>query len=112
MALFKAPPMRLVLLLALVLPLQSLAWANCSAPNTAALAAHQHCGDTAGGAQSGDLPQQHHHCGSCCVAAIAATPLRFTPPALSNAGLPLPAHWPPHAAALDRLDRPPRLVTR
>jgi hypothetical protein len=112
MAPLKARSVRLVLLLALLLPLQSLAWVNCNAPDTASLAAHQHCEDSAGAAQSGDLPQQHHHCGSCCVAAIAATPQLFTPPSFTNAGILLPAHWPRHAVTLDRLDRPPRLVTR
>src|ERR1700733_5482467 len=93
---------KFVLLLALLLPLQSFAWVQCSSTGAASVAAHQHCED----------PAQHHHCGSCCVAAIAAMPSRFTPPSFSNSGIPLPALAPLFKVALDRLDRPPRTVIR
>src|ERR1700742_4503568 len=106
---FKTRSMRLVLLLALMLPLQSFAWVSCSGPQAAALAAHQHCGDSAGGAPAGSL-MQHHHCGSCCVAAVPVTPHRFTLPASMNSGISLPAYWPPLKVAAERLDRPPRSV--
>ena len=105
---FKTRSMRLVLLLALMLPLQSYAWVGCSAP-LAAVAAHQHCGDTGDGSPTGGQAQ-HHHCGSCCVAAVAAAPNRFSPPSFMSSGVSLPAYWPPLKVALDRLDRPPRLA--
>jgi hypothetical protein len=108
MGLTKTRSLRLVLLLALILPLQTFAWVNCSSPDAGSVApAHQHCGEHAGGTLSGD-PAQHHHCGSCCIAALAATPLRFTPPASASPGISLPARWPPLKIALYRLDRPPR----
>ena len=107
----KARSVRLALLLALLLPLQGFAWVNCSSPQAASAAAHQHCQDSADGAQSGELGQ-HHHCGSCCVAAVAAMPLRFTPPSLTNPGISLPTRRPLPEAALGRLDRPPRLIVR
>jgi hypothetical protein len=107
---FKTRSMRLVLLLALMLPLQSFAGVGCSTPH-AAVAAHQHCGDPAEGSPANGQVQ-HHHCGSCCVAAVPAAPIRFTPPSTVNSGSSLPAYWPPLKVAVDRLDRPPRLVAR
>jgi hypothetical protein len=101
--------MRLVLLLALILPLQSFASISCGAPDAHSFASHQHCPDLPGAPSTGDAPQ-HHHCGSCCVTAIAAAPLRFTPPALTNPGDSLPVHRPLLKVTLDRLDRPPRLL--
>jgi hypothetical protein len=98
-----------LLLLALLLPLQSFAWVNCSSPDTASAAAHLHCGDPA--AHTGDIPQ-HHHCGSCCATAVAATPLRVSPAPAATPGIALPAHRPLLKIALDRLDRPPRSVIR
>ena len=104
---FKTRSMRLVLLLALMLPLQSFAGVGCSTPHAAAIAAHQHCGEPADRSLAGGQVQ-HHHCGSCCVAAVAAAPNRFTPPSIVNPSISLPAYWPPLKVALDRLDRPPR----
>jgi hypothetical protein len=100
--------MKLVLLLALVLPLQSFAsfW-SCGSQDTAAAAAHEHCIQP--GAQQGG-GEQHHHCGTCCVAAIAATALRWTPPRSVSPAASLPSHRSPPKVVLDRLDRPPRLV--
>ena len=107
--------MRLVLLLALILPLQSFASIGCGSPDAQSTASQQHCADHPGEPRSGDGPQsggapQHHHCGSCCVTAIAAAPLRFAPPPPTNPGISLPAHRPLLTVTLDRLDRPPRLV--
>jgi hypothetical protein len=102
MGTLKTRSAKFVLLLALMLPLQSFAWVKCSSPGAASAAAHQHCED----------PAQHHHCGSCCVAAIAAMPLRLTPPSCSSSGISLPALAPLFKVALDRLDRPPRPVIR
>jgi hypothetical protein len=102
---------RLVLLLALMLQLQSFAWIGCGSAEASPVAGHPHCPDPAGGQQTGDLAQQHH-CGSCCVTAIGATPLGFTPPSVTHPGISLPAHLALFEVALDRLDRPPRLVIR
>lgn len=104
----KTRSMKLVLLLALMLPLQSFASIGCGYLDAPSVASPQHCPDHPG-APSGDAPQ-HHHCGSCCITAIAPAPLRFTPPALTNPGVSLPAHRPPRNLAIDRLDRPPRPV--
>jgi hypothetical protein len=101
--------MRLVMLLALLLPLQSFAWVTCSSPDAAA-GAHAHCGYPAG-AHAGDMPQ-HHHCSSCCATAVATTPIHVTPPPVASPGIALPAHRPLLKIALDRLDRPPRPVIR
>jgi hypothetical protein len=101
--------MRLVLLLALILPLQSFASISCGSRDAASFAPHQHCADSLGGSQTGDAPQ-HHHCGSCCVTAIAAAPLRFAAPPLTNSGVSLPTHRTLLTITLDRLDRPPRLA--
>ncbi len=105
----KTQSMRLIVLLVLILPLQGFASVHCVPFDSTASAAHQHCSDDARGAQSGMGPQ-HHHCGSCCVAAIAITPVRFALPPLTNRGASLPVHWPLLKVALDRLDRPPRRV--
>jgi hypothetical protein len=106
--------MKLFMLLALMLPLQSFASLNCRSPDTASLETRQHCQDPAGRTQAGETPAgglaQHHHCGSCCVAAVAAVPLRFTPPSFAHPAISLPAYRPWSSVALDRLDRPPRLV--
>jgi hypothetical protein len=92
--------MKLAMLLALILPLQGFASAwNCGSPDTVSGAAHQHCSADA---------QPHHHCGTCCAAAIAALPFRWTAPRAFNPGFTLPQIGPPPRVALDRLDRPPR----
>lgn len=81
-----------LVLLALILPLQSFAAAwSCSA-HDAGLTAVQ------------------HHCGTCCAAAIALMPFLWTasPPAKAEVSLTWPGPAP--RVALDRLDRPPRLV--
>jgi hypothetical protein len=109
MGTLKTRSMTLVLLLALILPLQSFASIGCGSADAPSFASQQHCADHPGEPQSGAAPQ-HHHCGSCCVTAIAAAPLRFTPPPLTNPGVSLPAHRPLLSVTLDRLDRPPRLV--
>jgi hypothetical protein len=101
--------MKLIVLLALLLPLQSFAWLNCGSSSGASPAAHQHCQDSQGATQTGDLAQ-HHPCGNCCVTAVAATPLRFTPSSFTYPPLSLPVHRSWRKVALDRLDRPPRLV--
>jgi hypothetical protein len=101
--------MRLVLLLALILPLQSFASISCGSLDAPSFASQQHCPDHPSGPQGGDAPQ-HHHCGSCCVTAIAAAPLRFTPSPVTNPGVSLPAHRRLLTVILDRLDRPPRLA--
>ena len=104
--------MELVLLLALILPLQSFAAAwNCGLPGTGAAAAHLHCAPGSDAAQTGDT-QPHHHCGSCCAAAIAALPFGWTAPRSMTSGLASPQIGPPPNVTLDRLDRPPRLVAR
>jgi hypothetical protein len=102
MATFKARSAKFLLLLALLLPLQSFAWVSCSAAAAAPVAAHQHCGE----------PAQHHQCGSCCVAAVAALPIHSAAPPFASSGVSLPALAPLPKVALDRLDRPPRLVDR
>lgn len=92
MGVLKDRSIRLVLLLALMLPLQSIAQVNCDS--------HQHCA-----AQT-----QHHHCGSCCVPAVAASPTRFPPPPFVNSGISMPSYLSWLKVAPDRLDRPPRFV--
>lgn len=102
--------MTLVLLLALILPLQSFAAAwNCSAHHTGAAAAHHHCANHSGKTQGGGEP--HHHCGTCCAAAIAPVPFRWTAPRPENSEASQPSRQPPPKIALDRLDRPPRPVS-
>jgi hypothetical protein len=92
--------MKLVMLLALILPLQSFASAwNCGNPGAISGAAHQHCTEA----------QPHHHCGTCCAAAVAALPFQWTAPRSVNPAFTLPQIGPPPKVALDRLDRPPRL---
>jgi hypothetical protein len=103
--------MTLVLLLALMLmlPLQSFASAwNCSAQEPGSAAAHHHCANDTGKAQTGG--EQHHHCGTCCAAAIALMPFRWTPPPSVRSEASLPFDGSPPKIALDRLDRPPRPV--
>ena len=103
--------MTLVMLLALILPMQSFARDACRQAGATPVAGHQHCGKSPAGSQSADVGQ-HHHCGSCCVAAAVSAPLRFTSPSFANAGISLPVPQPLLKVALDRLDRPPRLVIR
>jgi hypothetical protein len=104
--------MSLMLLLALILPLQSFAAAwNCGSPETGSAVAHQHCAPGADAAQTGDA-QPHHHCGTCCAAAIAVLPFGWTAPRSLTPGMAHPQFGPPPTVALDRLDRPPRLVSR
>jgi hypothetical protein len=102
--------MKLVLLLALILPLQSFAAAwSCGPPETGSAAAHQHCAPESGAAHTGDaLP--HHHCGTCCAAAIAAPPFGWIAPRQITPPISLPQMVSPPKLVLDRLDRPPRLV--
>jgi hypothetical protein len=101
--------MMLVLLLALMLPLQTFAsvW-SCGAQDSVSAAAHHHCANGPGTPQGG--VEQHHHCGTCCAAAIAPMPFRWTPPRTASSEASLPLQGSPPKVALDRLDRPPRLV--
>jgi len=102
--------MTLVLLLALILPLQSFAAAwSCSAHDTGAATAHHHCANDSGNSPTG--AEQHHHCGTCCAAAIALVPFSWTPPRSASPEASLPSHRLPPTVALDRLDRPPRPVS-
>jgi hypothetical protein len=88
--------LELALLLALFLPLQGFAAAWSCEP----LHAQPHC-------PHGLAAVQHHGCGTCCLAAIAAAPLRFAlPPLRSDVSFPQPSTQ--LTVALDRLDRPPR----
>jgi hypothetical protein len=111
MGTLKTRSMKLVLLLALALPLQSFAAIGCGSLDSASPGAHPHCVDPPNGHPSGDA-QQHHHCGSCCTAAVATAPLRWAPPPPINSGIFLPARSALLKIALDRLDRPPRLANR
>lgn len=102
--------MTVVLLLALILPLQSFAAAwSCSTHDTGAAAAHPHCANDSGKPQGAGEP--HHHCGTCCAAAIALMPFRWTAPRPASSEASLPLHLSPPKVALDRLDRPPRLLS-
>ncbi len=125
--------MLLVLLLALILPLQSFASAwNCGSPEAGSAGAHQHCapgagtlgaaasgpaalgtaasGSVASGpADTGDA-QAHHHCGTCCAAAIAPQTQGWSAPHSTACGIELPQIGSPPNATLERLDRPPRLL--
>lgn len=105
-----------MLLLALILPLQSFAAAwNCGSAETGSPAAHQHCAPGSGAAHTGDLhtgdAQPHHHCGTCCAAAIAALPFDWIAPPSITPPIALPQMGSPPKVALDRLDRPPRPVS-
>jgi hypothetical protein len=94
--------MTLVLLLALILPLQGFAAAwSCSGHYTG----HHHCPNDSGKPQGG---AQHHHCGTCCAAAIALVPFDWTAPRSASPEACLPSHRSPLKVALDRIDRPPR----
>jgi hypothetical protein len=106
-----------MLLLALILPLQGFAAAwNCGSPETGSSAAHQHCPPGSGAAHSGEAhtgeAQMHHHCGTCCAAAIAALPFGWIAPPSITPPIALPQMGSPPKVALDRLDRPPRFVSR
>jgi hypothetical protein len=99
--------MTLVLLLALILPLQSFASAwSCGAEATGAADPHHHCANDSGEPQGG--AEQHHHCGTCCAAAIALMPFRWTAPRMVSSEASLPLQSSPPKVALERLDRPPR----
>ena len=101
--------MTLVLLLALMLPLQTFASAwSCSTQDSGAAAAHHHCANDPGQPQSDG--EQHHHCGTCCAAAVALMPFRWTPPRMASSEAALALQGSPPKIALDRLDRPPRPV--
>jgi hypothetical protein len=100
--------MTFVLLLALMLPLQNFASGSCRAEDSGAAAAHHHCANDPAKAHTGAEP--HHHCGTCCVAAIAVMPFRWTAPRLVRSEVSPPLQGPPPTVALDRLDRPPRPV--
>jgi hypothetical protein len=97
--------MRLVLLLALIMPLQGFASAwSCGSRDAASAAAPQQC-------EHAGTAQQHHHCGTCCcAAAIAVSPTLWIAPRPANPGALLPLRLSPPAIILDRLDRPPRLL--
>jgi hypothetical protein len=102
--------MKLVMLLALILPLQSFASAwNCGSSDTGTHAAHQHCSLGAPAPQAAD-EYPHHHCGTCCAAAIAAQPFRWSAPRPLSPAFALPRIGSPPKVTLDRLDRPPRLL--
>jgi hypothetical protein len=95
----------LVVLLALFLPLQGLAAAwSCetlqSASPVHAASPAQHCPHGLGAVQ-------HHDCGTCCLAAIAAAPLRIALPR-SRPDMFFPRLSAAPTVELDRLDRPPR----
>jgi hypothetical protein len=109
MATFRTTSLTLVLLLALLLPLQTFAsvW-NCNADDTGAAITHHPCADHSAQAHKG--AGQHHHCGTCCVAAIAPMPFLWVAPHGMSCEDFQPLHRPPPSVALDRLDRPPRLV--
>jgi hypothetical protein len=108
MAPLKTSSVMLVLLLALILPLQSFASWSCGAHDAGSAAAQHHCANDSGKAQTGAEP--HHHCGTCCAAAIALMPFRWTPPPVVRSEASLPVNGSPPRIALDRLDRPPRLT--
>jgi hypothetical protein len=99
------------LLLAVILPLRGYAaMANCvpDAESGRAVATHgvhlSHCAYGAGALHP-------HGCGNdCCGAAIALTPARWIVPHTSPLGISAGIIWPPPLLALDRLDRPPRLL--
>jgi hypothetical protein len=95
--------LKLALLLALILPLQgfAVAW-SCAAPETVEMSQH-HCGQA-------DGASVHHHCGTCCAAAIAATATVWATPPATITRLSLPSFRSLPAIALDRLDRPPRIL--
>jgi hypothetical protein len=96
--------LELALLLVLLLPLQGFATAlSCGSFNAAPATAQQHCAH-------GSAAVQHHHCGSCCSAALVATPLHWAPPRATRPDVSLPLLISPALVALDRLDRPPRLT--
>ncbi|HWW29223.1 MAG TPA: hypothetical protein VNY80_04360 [Steroidobacteraceae bacterium] len=95
--------LELALLLVLLLPLQGFATALSCGSFDAAPAAAQHCAH-------GSAAVQHHHCGTCCSAAIVVTPLHWAPPRATRPDVSLPLLISPALVALDRLDRPPRLA--
>jgi hypothetical protein len=88
-------------LLALLLPLQSLAGVSGCASHGLP---HTHCPDQAKG--GGEL----HGCGSCCQALLAAALPSFAPPRAEADVLVLPVSSAPRDLAPDRLDRPPRIT--
>jgi hypothetical protein len=101
--------MTLVLLLALMLPLQTFASAwSCGTQDSGAAAAHHHCANDPAQPQSDG--EQHHHCGTCCAAAVALMPFCWTPPPTVGSEASLPLQGSPPKIVLDRLDRPPRPV--
>jgi hypothetical protein len=109
MASLRNPSMTLVLLLALIVPLQSFAAAwSCGAHDPGSAAAHHHCADDLGRAQTGG--EQRHHCGTCCAAAIAWVPFRWHAPRSISSEASLPSYASPPSITLDRLDRPPRFI--
>jgi len=99
------------LLLAVILPLRGYAAvANCAADADSgrAVAVHgvhpSHCAHGAGALHS-------HGCGNdCCGAAIVLTPARWLVPRTPALGVSARIIWPSPLLALDRLDRPPRLL--
>jgi hypothetical protein len=104
----------LALLWALMLPLQGFAAAeHCEGSSgqhaKASLAhspatAHEHC------PPHERAPHRDHHgcCSDCCLTAVAASTLAWTPARLIAPALFLPAPRAPLTLSLDRLDRPPR----
>jgi hypothetical protein len=105
MNMIRNPTLKLALLLALLMPLQSFAAVlGCSAAGTVTVGA-QHCPHEAGAAQQ-------HSCGTCCVAAVTVVPALWLPPRLTNSELSSPLLERPPLVTLDRLDRPPRYTLR
>jgi hypothetical protein len=97
------------LLFALMLPLQGYAaMPVCREASVAFSAAQTHCA----GAQAVHPSVHHHNCDNCCCgAAMALTAAVFIAPLLSAPDVFDAALWPPPTAAVDRLDRPPRLIS-
>ncbi len=116
------------LLLALMLPLQSYAaasacaqleqasagadlgdstihHANLGVPSAESPPASPHCAHETGA-------MHRHGCGSCCCGtAIALIPVRWLPPRSAAPDLPQPLAGISPTVALDRLDRPPRILS-
>jgi hypothetical protein len=105
MSAIRSQTAKLVLLLALVMPLPGFmsAWScDASAAVTAGSAGQEHCTHQT-------AAPLHHGCGMCCsVAATGVMPLPWTAPHAARAAVLLPSRWPPLNVVLDRLDRPPR----
>jgi hypothetical protein len=104
MSMTRNPTLKLALLLALLLPLQSFAAASGCGAAGAITPSSQHCPH--------ENAAQVHHCGTCCVAAITVMPALWLPPRLNNSEPSSLVLEHPPLVALDRLDRPPRFTLR